>query len=144
MLDRADPRPAAAINLGLHHPAANCFPTETELLRHRLCGRRLRRIVLLMFLHQPDRPSPQLGVDLLRHIAILPNSERNGMEPVTIHGKVSSTYRNDCRPGTGTASPSCQPATGTRWSSMNRNCTHPDSRSHPDQSRGSCQLLSNP
>src|SRR5215217_5001445 len=85
MLDRADPRPAAAINLGLHHPAANCFPTETELLRHRLCGRRLRRIVLLMFLHQPDRPSPQLGVDLLRHIAILPNSERNGMEPVTIH-----------------------------------------------------------
>src|SRR5215203_750067 len=84
MLDRADPRPAAAINLGLHHPAANCLPTETELLRHRLCGRRLRRIVLLMFLHQPDRPSPQLGVDLLRHIAILPNSERNGMEPVTI------------------------------------------------------------
>jgi len=37
--------------------------------------------------------------------------------------EVSSTYRNDCRPGTGTASPHWKAATGTRWSSMNRNCT---------------------
>jgi hypothetical protein len=37
--------------------------------------------------------------------------------------EVSSTYRNDCRPGTGTPSPHWKAATGTRWSSMNRNCT---------------------
>ena len=37
--------------------------------------------------------------------------------------KVSTTYRNDCRAGTGTASRNCQAATGTQWSSMNRNCT---------------------
>jgi hypothetical protein len=36
--------------------------------------------------------------------------------------KVSRTYRNDSREGTGIASRNCQTATGTRWSSMNRNC----------------------
>src|SRR4029453_19636727 len=45
--------------------------------------------------------------------------------------KVSRTYRNDCQAGTGTASQNCQPATGTRWSSMNRNPTWPN---------GSCQV----
>ena len=36
---------------------------------------------------------------------------------------MSTTYRNDCQAATGTASRTRQAATGTRWSSMNRNCT---------------------
>jgi integrase len=35
--------------------------------------------------------------------------------------------RRSCA-GTGTASPNCQAATGTRWSSMNRNCTYRGAR----------------
>ncbi len=38
---------------------------------------------------------------------------------------LSGTYRNDCRAGTGTVSPTWKAGTGTRWSSMNRNCTDP-------------------
>jgi len=38
---------------------------------------------------------------------------------------VSPTYRNDCRPPTGTASATCQPGTGTPVSSMNRRSTRP-------------------
>jgi hypothetical protein len=63
------------------------------------------------------------------HHRLLPQSITTTEEPIIRHrnsrkhGEVSSTYRNDCRAGTGTASRNCQAATGTRWSCMNRNCT---------------------
>ena len=37
--------------------------------------------------------------------------------------EVSSRYRSQCRPGTGTASGKCQAGTGATPSSMNRNFT---------------------
>ncbi len=38
--------------------------------------------------------------------------------------KMLSTYRNDCRPGNRDRVPKLSSSYGTRWSSMNRNCTN--------------------
>ncbi len=37
-----------------------------------------------------------------------------------VDAQVSGRYRGHCRPGTGAASPKCQPGTGVTVSSMNR------------------------
>ncbi len=60
------------------------------------------------------------------------------------------TYRNGCRAGTETASPTWKAGTGTRWSSMNRNCTcapgapwrHTPNRSHSKTPCPSCDVAS--
>ena len=79
---------AAAVDLGLHHPPPDRFPTQAELLGHRPGSGGVGGIVLMMLLHHPDGPSSQLRVDLLRHVVILANSERNGMEPVTLQNEL--------------------------------------------------------
>jgi hypothetical protein len=57
------------------------FPTQSQLPGHRLTGGGHLRVVLLMLGDQANRPDPQLRVDLLRHVVILPDSERDGTKP---------------------------------------------------------------
>ena len=59
------------------------------------------------------------------------NSEEGGNGHVVdpLRHEVSSRYRSQCRPGTGTASGKCQAGTGATVSSMNRNFTCPRTHS---------------
>src|SRR5690606_22230733 len=64
-LRRPRARPLALIPLRLPHPAPQRVTRATDLLRHRLDRRPLRRVFPLGVQHQPNRPLPDLsGVPL--------------------------------------------------------------------------------
>nr|WP_183320948.1 alpha-L-fucosidase [Flexivirga oryzae] len=52
---------------------------------NRQTGRRQRRVLLLVLGHQPHRPRPQLGINLLRHETHPSNSQRCGIKPGAVH-----------------------------------------------------------
>ena len=70
-------------------------------------------------LHQPQLH--QHGVGLLRLCPPKAHSEE-GWNP-QINRRLSPTYRSQCRPGPGAASPNCRPAAGTTAESMSRTHT---------------------
>jgi hypothetical protein len=66
-------------------------------------------------LHQPRRPPPDLRVST-------PTAKKAATASRWTL-QVSARNRGHCHPGTGAASPKCQPATGATMSTMNRDCT---------------------
>jgi hypothetical protein len=78
---RGGPRPGAVVDPGLSHPAAHRLPGHAQLAGHRYRRGRGRGVLGPVLTHQPHRTLPQRRIDLLRHDAILRDSQGGGTEP---------------------------------------------------------------
>src|SRR5262249_9206482 len=82
-LGRRQPRPLARVTLGISHPAPQRLRRAPQLLRNRADRRPLRAVLLLVLLHQPDGPLPDLRRKLAR----------------SSHGSSLSTFGASGKPG---------------------------------------------
>src|SRR5512132_4652339 len=91
MLGAADTGTDPNIHLGLHNPAAHRLHTQPFPSREnpRQLGR--RRILRAMLGNHPHHPLTYRGLNLLRHLHILLNSERCGMKPRAVQSRHTPT-----------------------------------------------------
>src|SRR4051812_40490136 len=77
----ADAIAVAGVDVGLRDPPAQALLPDADLPRHRLNRGRRGRVLAPVRQHQTHRSSLQLGIDQLRYLLILLDSNRSGIKP---------------------------------------------------------------